>query len=151
MTGGGDCPGLNAAIRAVTRIAKFRFNAEVIGILDGFEGLLTENTIAVGGIIIVHPDHGKGTVGKGLHLGSRLIARGVGPSLDFFTDLVAVRIKSLGHSHLLSEQGARMTAMDSATRNAGEMIDGLTLQYNRSRQANITNELIEIISGAEAL
>ncbi len=50
-----------------------------------------------------------------------------------------------------SEQGARMSAMDNATRNAGEMIDGLTLQYNRSRQAQITKELIEIISGAEAL
>lgn len=50
-----------------------------------------------------------------------------------------------------SEQGARMSAMDSATRNAGEMIDKLTIQYNRSRQAAITKELIEIISGAEAL
>jgi F-type H+-transporting ATPase subunit gamma len=50
-----------------------------------------------------------------------------------------------------SEQGARMSAMDSATRNAGEMIDGLTLSYNRQRQAQITKELIEIISGAEAL
>ena len=50
-----------------------------------------------------------------------------------------------------SEQGARMTAMDNATRNAGEMIDKLTIQYNRTRQAVITNELIEIISGAEAL
>ena len=50
-----------------------------------------------------------------------------------------------------SEQGARMTAMDNATRNAGEMIKKLTLQYNRSRQAAITKELIEIISGAEAV
>ena len=50
-----------------------------------------------------------------------------------------------------SEHGARMTAMDSATRNAGEMIDKLTLTYNRTRQAFITKELIEIISGAEAL
>ncbi|MBL1437700.1 MAG: F0F1 ATP synthase subunit gamma [Rhodobacteraceae bacterium] len=50
-----------------------------------------------------------------------------------------------------SEQGARMSAMDNATRNAGEMIDKLTIEYNRSRQAAITNELIEIISGAEAL
>ena len=50
-----------------------------------------------------------------------------------------------------SEQGARMSAMDNATRNAGEMIDRLTIQFNRSRQAVITNELIEIISGAEAL
>jgi F-type H+-transporting ATPase subunit gamma len=50
-----------------------------------------------------------------------------------------------------SEQGARMSAMDNATRNAGEMIDKLTIKYNRQRQANITKELIEIISGAEAL
>ena len=50
-----------------------------------------------------------------------------------------------------SEQGARMTAMDNATRNAGDMIDRLTLTYNRTRQAMITKELIEIISGAEAL
>ncbi len=50
-----------------------------------------------------------------------------------------------------SEQGARMSAMDNATRNAGEMIDKLTFSYNRQRQAQITKELIEIISGAEAL
>jgi F-type H+-transporting ATPase subunit gamma len=50
-----------------------------------------------------------------------------------------------------SEQGARMTAMDSATRNAGDMINKLTLTYNRTRQAVITKELIEIISGAEAI
>ena len=50
-----------------------------------------------------------------------------------------------------SEQGARMAAMDSATRNAGEMINKLTLSYNRQRQAQITKELMEIISGAEAL
>jgi F-type H+-transporting ATPase subunit gamma len=50
-----------------------------------------------------------------------------------------------------SEQGSRMTAMDSATRNAGELVDKLTIYYNRSRQAAITKELIEIISGAESL
>ena len=50
-----------------------------------------------------------------------------------------------------SEQGASMTAMDAATRNAGDLIDKLTIQYNRSRQAAITTELVEIISGAEAL
>ena len=49
------------------------------------------------------------------------------------------------------EQGARMSAMDSATRNAGDMINKLTITYNRSRQAYITKELIEIISGAEAV
>ena len=50
-----------------------------------------------------------------------------------------------------SEQGSRMTAMDNATRNAGDLVDRLTIQYNRSRQAAITKELIEIISGAESL
>ena len=50
-----------------------------------------------------------------------------------------------------SEMGAKMSAMDSATRNAGDMIDRLTLNYNRTRQAQITKELIEIISGAEAV
>ncbi|MBT8468612.1 MAG: F0F1 ATP synthase subunit gamma, partial [Deltaproteobacteria bacterium] len=50
-----------------------------------------------------------------------------------------------------SEYGARMTAMDAATNNASDMIDRLTLQYNRARQAAITKELMEIIGGAEAL
>jgi F-type H+-transporting ATPase subunit gamma len=50
-----------------------------------------------------------------------------------------------------SEQGSRMNAMDNATRNAGDMINKLSIQYNRTRQAAITTELIEIISGAEAL
>jgi len=50
-----------------------------------------------------------------------------------------------------SEQGASMTAMDNATRNAGDLIKKLTIQYNRSRQAAITTELVEIIAGAEAL
>ena len=50
-----------------------------------------------------------------------------------------------------SEHGARMTAMDAASRNAGEMIDDLTLTYNKARQAYITKELIEIVNGAEAL
>jgi len=50
-----------------------------------------------------------------------------------------------------SEQGSRMTAMDNATRNAGDLVDKLTVTYNRSRQAAITKELIEIISGAESL
>jgi F-type H+-transporting ATPase subunit gamma len=52
---------------------------------------------------------------------------------------------------IASELGARMTAMDSATNNAKEMIANLTLQYNRARQAAITKELMEIVSGAEAL
>ena len=52
---------------------------------------------------------------------------------------------------LASEYGARMTAMENATKNAAEMIDKLTLVYNKARQASITKELIEIVSGAEAL
>lgn len=64
---------------------------------------------------------------------------------------VATQIFAALLENAASEQGARMSAMDNATRNAGDMIDKLTIQYNRSRQAVITNELIEIISGAEAL
>ena len=64
---------------------------------------------------------------------------------------VATQIFSALLENAASEQGARMSAMDNATRNAGEMIDKLTIEFNRSRQAVITNELIEIISGAEAL
>ncbi len=64
---------------------------------------------------------------------------------------VATQIFSALLENGASEQGARMSAMDNATRNAGEMIDKLTIEYNRSRQAVITSELIEIISGAEAL
>jgi len=64
---------------------------------------------------------------------------------------LAVQIYAALLENAASEQGARMTAMDNATRNAGEMIDRLTMNYNRTRQALITKELIEIISGAEAL
>ena len=64
---------------------------------------------------------------------------------------VATQIFSALLENGASEQGARMSAMDNATRNAGDMIDKLTIEFNRSRQAVITNELIEIISGAEAL
>ena len=64
---------------------------------------------------------------------------------------VAVQIFAALLENAASEQGARMSAMDNATRNAGDMIEDLTIEYNRSRQAVITNELIEIISGAEAL
>ncbi|MEL7345566.1 MAG: F0F1 ATP synthase subunit gamma [Pseudomonadota bacterium] len=70
---------------------------------------------------------------------------------DLLPRSVATQIFSALLENAASEQGARMSAMDNATRNAGDMIDRLTIQYNRSRQAVITNELIEIISGAEAL
>jgi len=64
---------------------------------------------------------------------------------------IATQIFSALLESSAAELAARMTAMDNATRNAGDMIDRLTLVYNRTRQANITKELIEIISGAEAL
>ena len=64
---------------------------------------------------------------------------------------IAVQLFRAFQENAASEQGSRMTAMDNATRNAGDMIGKLTIQYNRSRQAAITTELIEIIAGAEAL
>jgi F-type H+-transporting ATPase subunit gamma len=74
---------------------------------------------------------------------------------EILTELLPLNITTQIFKALLenaaSEQGARMSAMDSATRNAGDMIGKLTLNYNRTRQAQITKELIEIISGAEAL
>jgi F-type H+-transporting ATPase subunit gamma len=74
---------------------------------------------------------------------------------DILSDLLprnlAVQLYRAFLESFASEQGARMTAMDNATRNAGDMIGRLTLNYNRTRQAFITKELIEIISGAEAL
>ncbi len=70
---------------------------------------------------------------------------------DIIPKNIAIQIHSALLENLASEQGSRMTAMDNATRNANDMIDKLTLFYNRSRQALITKELIEIISGAEAV
>lgn len=70
---------------------------------------------------------------------------------DLLPRNVAVQLYRGLLENAASEQGARMTAMDNATRNAGDMIDSLSITYNRTRQANITKELIEIISGAEAL
>lgn len=74
---------------------------------------------------------------------------------DILAELLPLYLNSQIFRALLEnaagEQGARMSAMDNATRNAGDMIDRLSLQYNRARQAQITKELIEIISGAEAL
>ena len=74
---------------------------------------------------------------------------------DILAELLPLNIAVQAFRALLenaaSEQGARMSAMDNATRNAGDMIERQTMSYNRSRQAMITKELIEIISGAEAL
>ncbi|QNQ07838.1 F0F1 ATP synthase subunit gamma [Sphingomonas alpina] len=70
---------------------------------------------------------------------------------DLLPRNVAIQVFGALLENAASEQGSRMTAMDNATRNAGDMINRLTIQYNRTRQAAITTELVEIISGAEAL
>jgi F-type H+-transporting ATPase subunit gamma len=70
---------------------------------------------------------------------------------DLLPRNVAIQIFRAMLENAASEQGSRMTAMDNATRNAGDMINKLTVLYNRTRQAAITTELIEIIAGAEAL
>jgi F-type H+-transporting ATPase subunit gamma len=86
------------------------------------------------------------------------VAYSAGPHIAFGQFLeellprnIAVQIFRALLENAASEQGARMSAMDNATRNAGDMINKLTMSYNRQRQAQITKELIEIISGAEAL
>ncbi len=70
---------------------------------------------------------------------------------DLLPKNVSTQIFKAFLENAASEQGSRMTAMDNATRNAGDLVDKLTINYNRSRQASITKELIEIISGAESL
>lgn len=70
---------------------------------------------------------------------------------DLLPRNIAIQVFRALLENAASEQGSRMTAMDNATRNAGDMINRLTIQYNRTRQAAITTELVEIISGAEAL
>ncbi|MBN8817044.1 MAG: F0F1 ATP synthase subunit gamma [Sphingomonas sp.] len=70
---------------------------------------------------------------------------------DLLPRNVAIQLFRAMRENAASEQGSKMTAMDNATRNAGDLINRLTIQYNRSRQAAITTELVEIISGAEAL
>jgi len=70
---------------------------------------------------------------------------------DLLPRNITVQIFKALMENMAGEQGASMTAMDNATRNAGDLIKQLTIVYNRSRQAAITTELVEIISGAEAL
>jgi len=70
---------------------------------------------------------------------------------DLLPKNISIQVFKAFLENAASEQGSRMTAMDNATRNAGDLVDKLTISYNRSRQASITKELIEIISGAESL
>ena len=70
---------------------------------------------------------------------------------DLLPKNISVQVFKAFLENAASEQGSRMTAMDNATRNAGDLVEKLTINYNRSRQASITKELIDIISGAESL
>ena len=96
-------------------------------------------------------------LGKLLESAGFYVVEKVSPftEVEILTDLLprnlAVQVFRALLESFASEQGARMAAMDNATRNAGDMIDKLTLNYNRTRQAYITREMIEIVSGAEAL
>lgn len=99
------------------------------------------------------PEVEPGSAAEGaLAVGSYELEPGEGPLLDALLPAnLAMQIFGALLESFASEQGARMTAMDNATRNAADMIGRLTLTYNRTRQAIITKELIEIISGAEAV
>ena len=88
------------------------------------------------------------------HTRSRIVVKDGAKSLDARctrSTIWTIQIFRAMQENAASEQGSRMTAMDNATRNAGDMIKRLSIQYNRARQAAITTELVEIISGAEAL
>lgn len=90
--------------------------------------------------------------GEGQDIGDMIFEPGPEALLDFVLgQRLVVQTRQAILESVAGEHAARMTAMDSATKNANEMIDRLTLQYNRARQAAITSELVEIISGAEAL
>jgi F-type H+-transporting ATPase subunit gamma len=96
-----------------------------------------------------------GTVPNGTLLGANAAVEYEPDEEEILADLlprnVTVQLLRANRENAASEQGSKMTAMDNATRNAGDMINRLTIQYNRTRQAAITTELIEIIAGAEAL
>ena len=116
-----------------------------------FKSILTQEPTALQLIPVNLPEAGENEAAQGPQA-----AYEYEPDEDeILADLLPRNVSTQIYRGLLenaaSEQGARMTSMDNATRNAGDMIDDLTLLYNRSRQAQITKELIEIVSGAEAL
>ena len=118
-------------------------------IFSEFKNVLTQNPVAKQLIPAEAPDNA-----ETIDLGGAIYA--YEPSeTEILEELLPrylnTQILSAMLENAAGEQAASMTAMDNATRNAGELIDSLTLQYNRARQAQITKELIEIISGAEAL
>ncbi|NIZ11053.1 F0F1 ATP synthase subunit gamma [Pseudooceanicola sp. HF7] len=110
-----------------------------------FENVVTQRPTAQQVIPAVFEDSGDAAADYDYEPGEAEILE------DLLPRGVATQIFAALLENAASEQGARMSAMDNATRNAGDMIDKLSIEYNRTRQAVITNELIEIISGAEAL
>ncbi len=120
-----------------------------------FKSVLTQKPTALRLIPIRLPTDGAGESAPGTEDSSGAVYEYEPDEEEILNQLLPLNVTTQIFRALLenaaSEQGARMTAMDSATRNAGDMIDKLTLNYNRSRQAQITKELIEIVSGAEAL
>ena len=117
--------------------------------MDSTEGLVRGQDVVDTGEAIAVPV-GDETLGRIMNVVGEAV-----DEADILAELLPLNISVQIFKALLenaaSEQGARMSAMDNATRNAGDMIGRLTLRYNRTRQAMITKELIEIISGAEAL
>ena len=133
-----------------------------MGSIVGHVGIVREVALQVGQGAVAELDDVLLTVVRGDEVGGEGDAVGVSATVEYepdeeeiLADLlprnVAVQLLRANRENAASEQGSKMTAMDNATRNAGDMINKLTIQYNRTRQAAITTELIEIIAGAEAL
>ena len=124
---------------------------EVFLLYNAFKSVLTQ-TITLKQLLPIGADEGTGD-GTEEHGGLEAIYEPSREELltELFPKHIEVQLFHAMLESLASEHGARMTAMDSATKNANEMIGKLTLQYNRARQAAITTELMEIISGAESI
>ena len=114
-----------------------------------FKSAMTQNAVAERLLPVEEPTE---EMGEGAHNVEFIFEPGKEGLLGMLAPMyVQISILRALYESMASELGARMTAMDSATKNASDMIDSLTLQYNRARQAAITTELMEIIGGAEAL
>jgi len=123
-------------------------------VYNKFVSALTQEVTPLQLIPFALPE-GDDTEAEGSALGSGAVYDYEPDEQKILTDLLprnlSIQVFRAMNESFASEQGARMTAMDNATRNAGDMIERLSIEYNRTRQAAITTELIEIISGAEAL
>ena len=140
----------NGGNRLVLEVAQHLGESSVRCIaMDISEGIVRGQEVVDTGAPIMVPV-GVGTLGRIINVIGEPIDEG-----DILSSLlprnISVQVFRALLENAASEQGARMSSMDSATRNAGEMIKKQTIKYNRTRQAQITKELIEIISGAEAL